>query len=270
MAMSMKQILGMMLASKMAGRGSRGRRGGGLGGLGAGLGGLAAAGMLGGRRRGGGLGRTVGLGALGYMAYRAYQDHQARSAGGTGSSGQDRGSFAGSGGDNTASGGGLGGVLGGIVTSVSDALTGPEGAGRGQPPAGDSQPSEAAFTAEEQRTAEAFSEDKALLLVRAMVTAANADGSISTEERARIMSQADEAGAEAEDRRALERELADPRPLDELLAQVRDKETAEEFYLASTMAIDGTTDKNRAYLVRLRERLGVAEQEAADIDALAD
>jgi len=81
--------------------------------LGGGLGGLAAGGLLGGRR--GGLGRTAGLGALGHMAYRAYADS-----------------------------------------------------------------SEDSF----YRAAETFSEDTALLLVRAMVAAANADGTISSAERA--------------------------------------------------------------------------------------
>jgi uncharacterized membrane protein YebE (DUF533 family) len=273
--MSMKQVLGMMLASRMAGRGARGGRSLG-GGLGGGLGGLAAAGMLGGRRRGGGgLGRKVGLGALGYMAYRAYQDHQARNDGGAG---RDRGALQGSGGGSTsgaAAGGGLGGALGGIMQQVSDALGGAQGSGRDA--ARDtgstgtaSQQSEPDFSAEEQQTAASFSEDRALLLVRAMVTAANADGVISPEERSRIMAQADEAGADAEDRRALERELADPRPLDALLVQVRDKETAEEFYLASRLAVEGTTETHRAYLARLRERLGLAEQEAAEIDAMAD
>ena len=175
---------------------------------------------------------------------------------------------------DTASGGGLGGALGGIVKSVSDMLTGPQGAQADRAPAGapagTGASSGPAFTPEDERAAETFSEDTALLLVRAMVAAANADGTISAEERARIMRQADEAGADTEDRRALERELANPRPLDELLVQVRDKETSEEFYLASRMAVDDTTEANRAYLVRLRERLGLAEQEAAEIDTLAN
>jgi uncharacterized membrane protein YebE (DUF533 family) len=154
------------------------------------------------------------------------------------------------------------------VQSVSDALAGSQGRQTDRQPAGPGP--EPAFTAEDERAAETFSEDTALLLVRAMVTAANADGSISAEERSRIMAQADEAGADAGDRRVLEEELANPRPLDELLGQVRDQETAEEFYLASRMAIDGTTEAHRAYLIRLRERLGLGEQEAGEIDTLAN
>lgn len=260
--MSMKRVLGMMLASRMAGRGMRGR--GGF--PGGGLGGMAAAGLIGGRR--GGLGRKAGLAALGYMAYRAYQDHQAKSADRddrTGTSASDAGSAHPGG---SASGAGLGGLLGGVMKSVSDALggVGTQDQTDGRDASGSAQPSTAqAFTAEDERAAEALGEDKALLLLRAMITAAHADGEISAEERSRIMSQAEDA----DDRRTLERELAAPRPLEELLGQVRDQETAEEFYLSSRMAVDADTSANRTYLDRLRARLGLAEQDAAEIDAMA-
>lgn len=259
--MSMKRILGTMLASRMAGRGTR--RGIGSGGLG----GLAAAGMLGSRR--GGFGRKAGLAALGYMAYRAYQDH-VRSSGGTssqfaaGQGSQTSGGATGS----AASAGGLSAAIGDIVRSVGDALKGPQET-QGAAHAGTPASSEPAFSPEDERAAEAFSEDTARLLVRAMITAANADGTITADERARIVGQAEEAGADDRDRHALDRELANPRPLDELLSQVHDRETAEEFYLASRMAVDETTEANRAYLTLLRERLGLGEEEVAEIESLA-
>ncbi|MGR3497289.1 MAG: tellurite resistance TerB family protein [Limimaricola soesokkakensis] len=62
--MSLKRILGVMLASRMAGRGRR--RGS--------LGSAALLGGLGGR----GLRGKAGVAALGYMAYQAYRDHQSR------------------------------------------------------------------------------------------------------------------------------------------------------------------------------------------------
>ncbi|MFN4100902.1 MAG: tellurite resistance TerB family protein [Pararhodobacter sp.] len=245
--MSMKRILGMMLASRMAGRGARRGLGGG------GLTGLAAAGMIGGRR--GGLGRKAGIATLGYMAYRAYRDRQETPA--------SRGAVSGESGDG----------LGGMLRSIGDAFRGStdepparEGAGI---PAASRDASETPFGPEHERAAEAFSEDTALLLIRAMVAAANADGVISPEERARIKTLTDDSDATAEDRRVIEHELANPRPLEELLQQVKDQETAEEFYLASRLAVDAETEASRAYLVRLRERLGLGEQEAAEIDDLA-
>lgn len=231
--MSMKRVLGMMLASRMAGRG-RGR-----GGLGSAL----MMGALGRRRRG--MGGKLGMAALGVMAYRAYQDHQARTGGSAGG-----GSAAGQGG------------IGGMLRDVADRISGGAASGSDQR-AGASTPS-----AEDERAAEQFSEDRALLLIRAMVTAAYSDGALSQDERARILGQLDHSGADPEDRRIMEREIANPRPLDELLGQVRDQETSEEFYLASRAAIDGNTDANRSYLATLRQRLGLSEEDAAEVDQM--
>ena len=242
--MSLKRILGMMLAARLGGRG---RRGGSLGSA-------AMMGMLGGRRRG--MGGKLGLAAMGYMAYRAYQDNQARTGRATG---------AGSGTGGGAGGqGGIGGI-GGMIRDVADRFTG--GAISGGQPGG--QPGTASDFRDEERAAAEFSDDKALLLIRAMVTAAYSDGALSEAERARIMGELEGPGADAEDRRILEREIANPKPLDELLAQVHDQETAEEFYLASRAAIDGETEQNRAYLAKLRQRLGLSEQDAAEVEQLA-
>lgn len=250
--MSMKRILGMMLASRMAGRGGRG-----------GLGGLAAGGLLGGRR--GGFGRKAGLATLGYMAYRAYQDYSSKNSGASRHSAASGASMG-----QSASGGGLGNVLKDIASSVTDALSG-QGQDKGARAAGAREPAPEApaFTADDQRAAETFSEDTALLLIRAMVTAANADGTITEEERRRILAQAEEAGADPSERGVLDRELANPRPLDELLESVRDEETAEEFYVSSRLAVDDTSEAHRAYLVLLRERLGLSKQQVEELEPVA-
>ena len=231
--MSLKRILGTMLASRMAGRG-RGR------------GSLGTAAMLGGLgHRRGGMGGKLGIAALGYMAYRAYQDHQARNPEAA------RGSTAG------ASSGGIGGM----IKDVADRLSGGGSAGA----QGGAMP----HYQEDERAAEEFSDATALLLIRAMITAAYSDGALSEGERARIMQEIDEAGATSEDRRTMEREIANPKPLDELLGEVHDQEMAQEFYLASRAAVDGDTEQNRSYLSNLRQRLGLSEQDAAEVEELA-
>ena len=236
--MSLKRILGTMLATRMAGRGRR-------------RGSLGAAGMLGGLgyRRRPRIGGKMGLAALGYMAYRAYQDHQSRTAG------RARG------GSSPSSAGGIGGM----VQDLADRITGSaSGDTRGAMAGGAEED-----LRDDERAAESFNDETALLLIRAMITASYSDGAMSTEERQRIMQEIDEAGGGAEDRRTMEREIANPKPLDELLAQVNDGETAEEFYLASRAAVDGETEANRAYLADLRQRLGLSEQQAAEVDELA-
>ncbi|SFQ22286.1 Uncharacterized membrane protein YebE, DUF533 family [Tranquillimonas alkanivorans] len=235
--MSLKRILGTMLASRMAGRGRRG-------GLGAG----AAMSGLGYPRRRSRMGGKLGMAALGYMAYRAYQDHQSRT---TGTSGNSTAGASGSG-------------LGDMIRNVADQLAGKGSGGSGTDTAtaSDASPD----MAEDARAAEALSDDTALLLIRAMVTAAYSDGSLSQEERKRIMEEISEAGADAEDRAVMEREIANPKPLEELLAQVHDEETAEEFYLASRAAIDPDTEPHRAYLADLRTRLKLSDDSIADVE----
>ena len=67
----------------------------------------------------------------------------------------------------------------------------------------------------------------------------------------------------------MEREIANPKPLDTLLAEVTDQETAEEFYLASRAAVDAETDANRAYLADLRSRLGLSDAQVAEAEEMA-
>ncbi|MBM9593588.1 tellurite resistance TerB family protein [Roseitranquillus sediminis] len=238
--MSLKRILGTMLATRMAGRGRR-------------RGSMGTAAMLGGLgyRRRPRMGGKMGLAALGYMAYRAYQDHQSKTGGSTGST------------RRSSSGGGIAGM----VQDVADRLGGSMDAnnrGTGaMPGAGEED------LREDERAADSFSDQTALLLIRAMITAAYSDGAMSTDERQRIMQEIDEAGADEEDRGVMEREMANPKPLDELLAEIHDEETAEEFYLTSRAAVDGETEANRAYLSELRRRLNLSEQQVAEVEELA-
>lgn len=223
--MSLKKVLGLMLASRMAGRGGR-------------SGGLGTAAML-----GGGLGRKAGLASMAYLAYRAYQDHQARNPAPDRVPGQP-----------ASGGGGFGAMLGNVMDSL--------GGGASHAPA---EPAAAANGAADE---DRISDAKALLLLQAMVAAAWADNAISTEERSKIIGQLDAAGADESDRRLVEREIAQPQPLDRLLLQVRDRETAEQFYLASRAAIDSHTPENRAYLDTLRSRLNLSDAEVEEVETL--
>ena len=107
---------------------------------------------------------------------------------------------------------------------------------------------------------------KALLLIRAMIAAAAADGRIDDEERGRILFSLEQAGADAEDRRFVEQELAAPKPLDALLGEVRDQETAEQVYLASEMAIEIDSAAERSYLQYLAARLNLDPERVAALN----
>ncbi|SDY52040.1 DUF533 domain-containing protein [Citreimonas salinaria] len=86
---------------------------------------------------------------------------------------------------------------------------------------------------EGEAAAEKFSEDEALLMIRATITAAYSDAAVSHDERGRILPAIDEADANPEERPTMECEIANPKPLETLLAQVDNEETAEEVYIAS-------------------------------------
>src|SRR4051794_41966534 len=80
---------------------------------------------------------------------------------------------------------------------------------------------------------------QAMLLFRAMIAAANADGQITADERSRILQHLDKAGAGPEERQIVEQEIRSPRPLDDIIREVRDQDAAEQVYLASEIAIRG-------------------------------
>ena len=245
------RMLGMLLATRMAGRGKFGSA-------------LGTAALM-----RGGLGRKAGLAGLGYMAYRAYQDGKAkRAAAEPAEGGRPRDPAERDAGES----GGLAGTLGTII----DSLTGGQMASRkGEPGRGDQidsyfdpGPSEpaAADAGAPPPAADAIDDGRALLLIRAMIAAANADGNISPEERRRIVGRLDEAGADAEDHRLIEQELANPKSLETLLVQVKDHDTAQQFYAASRAAMDGESPTQTAYLDDLRNRLDLPPAETTQID----
>lgn len=102
----------------------------------------------------------------------------------------------------------------------------------------------------------------ALLLIRAMIAAAKADGAIDAEEQRRIIGKLKEAGADANALAFVEQEIAHPSSIDTLVAEVPDQMTAAQVYMASLFAIDVDTPAEKAYLARLAERLGLPEMSA--------
>jgi uncharacterized membrane protein YebE (DUF533 family) len=206
------------------------------------LGSMLASGMGGRSRRGaafassspsssfGGFQKTAGLGALAYLAYKAYQEYQKSSPGaptaGTGGPAP--------GGTPTASregGPSLGERLGSLLGTGGKAEPEPEHATLG--------------------------DEQAMLLIRAMIAAANADGQITPDERQRITSRLDQAGAGPEERKVLEGELQNPRSVDQIVRDVHDPATAEQVYLASRIAMNPDTGAEKAYLDFLAARLQI-------------
>ena len=98
-----------------------------------------------------------------------------------------------------------------------------------------------------------------LLLVRAMIAAALADGHMDAAERGRIAAKINELGLAADEMALVVDELQSPVPLDELVAAVPDRSTAIEVYAASLLAIDESRSEGRAYLDALAARLALPD-----------
>ena len=119
--------------------------------------------------------------------------------------------------------------------------------------------------------------EQALQIVRLAISAAYADGSVSDQERAAILDQARIAGVD----RLVEQELAQPRPLAEIVAGVNDDTHRGTLYVLAFGILRGDeqpTGAERIYLAKLAHLLGLdpgtvqqLEQNAAKrIDAETD
>lgn len=228
---NLQRLLGGMLASGMAGRSRRGP--------------AFAASPFSSRRRSGlsGFKKTAGLGALAYLAYNAYQDYQKNNP---------------SGASGPASGGRTPGGAGQAAGSSGSPSLGERLGNLLRPQASEPEPEPASLP-----------DDQALLLIRAMIAAANADGEITAEERQQIVSRLDQAGAGPEERAVLDQEMASPRSIDDLVKEVHDQETAEEVYLASRIAMDPDTRAERAYLDYLISRLNIPQDRVEELNEAA-
>jgi uncharacterized membrane protein YebE (DUF533 family) len=99
----------------------------------------------------------------------------------------------------------------------------------------------------------------AVTLLRAMIAAARADGTIDAEERRRIADKAKLSGMEAEAQEFLLAELMKPVDLEALAAEAQTEAQRVELYTASRLAIDPDGEAERDYLARLAARLGLPQ-----------
>ncbi|HEU0006851.1 MAG TPA: tellurite resistance TerB family protein [Terriglobia bacterium] len=104
---------------------------------------------------------------------------------------------------------------------------------------------------------EAPRNEEALLLIRAMIAAANADHAVDEVERQAILGKVTASGLGAEERSFIEQELSNPLDLRTLVAQVKSPEIAEQMYAASVLALEVDSDAERNYLQRLASALNL-------------
>ena len=107
----------------------------------------------------------------------------------------------------------------------------------------------------------------ALILVRAMIAAARADGHIDDTERGRIADRLKLAGIDREAEDWLVAELERPVDLDALVASARSDAQKVELYTASRLAIEPETRAERGYLDMLAGRLKLPDPLVDHVEA---
>jgi uncharacterized membrane protein YebE (DUF533 family) len=303
---SLRDVLGGLLGGSGGGIGSLGggegrgggigslgredsHRGGGIGSLGGMLGGgssplggaigTAAAGgllgsMLGGRRRGGGGGllRMGGLAVLGTLAYRAYQQWQQSQGQGQGA-GQGAGPGQMPGQMPGPTPGSMQGSLPGQAPPSAQA-PGPwsgSAAGQGAPAGGwggaAPVPPEEEFAREDMPAADG--QPFGLSLVRAMISAAKADGHMDDAERGRVFDEVERLGLDAEAKGFVFQALDAPADPAAVAATARTDAQKAEIYMVSRLVAEPDTASERAYLDALAHRLGLAPGLRQSLDAQA-
>lgn len=113
----------------------------------------------------------------------------------------------------------------------------------------------------------AGSNEFVLVLIRAMIAAAKADGHIDGAERALIMDKIKAADVSGEAAAFIERELASPTDIDAIVAAAVTEEQRVELYTASRLTIEPDSRAERGYLDLLAGRLGLADQLVDHIEA---
>jgi hypothetical protein len=103
-------------------------------------------------------------------------------------------------------------------------------------------------------------ERQAELLVHTMIAAAQADGSFDGKERKRIEGTLNLVDPNEDEKAFLEKVMARPRPLYEILSEVHDVQTGALVYAASLMAVDQRKPVNRHFLRYLAARLQLSEE----------
>ncbi|HEX2464255.1 MAG TPA: DUF533 domain-containing protein [Thermoanaerobaculia bacterium] len=104
-------------------------------------------------------------------------------------------------------------------------------------------------------------EQEALLMIQAMIAAANADYELDAEERERIVRTMEESGLDQTEKGVLLAELEKPLDLATLAAKATTPALRRDVYLASEMAISADTKAEQNYLARLAKQLQLGDEE---------
>ena len=107
-----------------------------------------------------------------------------------------------------------------------------------------------------------------LVLIRAMIAAANADHSIDDFERQKIVAKIEENGLSGPEKEFLIKEFDSPLEMQAIAEQVESREVAEQVYLVSMMAMVVDSEAERNYLKRLANALHLTSDDASRLEGV--
>jgi uncharacterized membrane protein YebE (DUF533 family) len=108
-----------------------------------------------------------------------------------------------------------------------------------------------------------------LVLIRAMVGAAKADGNVDAQEQQHLFGEVERLGLDSEAKAYVFDLLSKPVDLASITSSVATQEQAAEVYLASRLAINPDVPAERAYLDALAARLKLPTELRSSLDASA-
>ncbi|MDP8245792.1 MAG: tellurite resistance TerB family protein [Candidatus Hinthialibacter antarcticus] len=107
---------------------------------------------------------------------------------------------------------------------------------------------------------------QALLLIKAMIAAANADGAIDANERNQIVGRLEQAGLSGEDRGFILNEFLNPPTMIDIVGAVNSPDLAKQVYAVSLFAIEVDTEAEKNYMELLALKLSLSEQDVQQIE----
>ncbi|EMB48388.1 putative Inner membrane protein [Vibrio mimicus CAIM 602] len=105
-----------------------------------------------------------------------------------------------------------------------------------------------------------------LIILKAMIAAAKADGHVDDQEMARIQQAIEELGSDNQVQQLVEQELRKPLDPAEIARFAQNPAQASELYLASLLIADEQNFMEKAYLNELAKQLGLDDQLVAQLN----
>ncbi len=113
---------------------------------------------------------------------------------------------------------------------------------------------------------QAANDELGLILVRAMIAAARADGKLDAQESQAVFQKIEELGLDSESKNLLVQEMGHSVDVDAIINSANSPEIAAEIYIASLLAIDVDNAAEKAYLAMLAARLQLPAQLVTELD----